>query len=577
MEGLWRLLVLGWLCHLQSPGILGAVVIGTPQECEKAPFVPGYNLGGEGFDIVKMERKGAYVIDAEQWRNANGTCQLARNPYLGEIQQKIPLAVVDWRALSKCDMKVSSTVYESSEAVANDSTSSVTNNWKVGLDIPVNPNVKVGVGLGGTHSRDAMFAMKKSKEDKYSFTKHQVHCNLYRYNVATKPPLHKDFLVSINHLPKEYNQKTKADYKNLIDTYGTHFVKNVKTGGKLKSITSIKTCQTAMSGLTDTAVKDCLDVEASATIAMTASIKTEAHHCKELKKKLGSSQTFSSLFSDRHSEVVGGNVNSADLLFSGGSDPSTYKSWLDSLKNSPDVISYSLKPLHLLLPLGHFAIRPVKKAVEEYVIENALLESCSESCQIGTRCSVRDRCACVCNSDQNINSNCCPVSKGLATLKVYNMKAEKLYGDWWTETDGSVLVSYGTQSKRTEIIPDNDNPVWWEKFEFGAIKVDMSTKLTFKVYDEDTYWNSDLLGECSFDLRRGTVSDTCMFNYGTFFFSYTLTCAPSLGGSTCSEYIPTPMSTSQAKIFDSRNGILAKNLWKVGKAGNQPGNHSIIL
>ncbi|XP_048849881.1 perforin-1-like [Brienomyrus brachyistius] len=577
MEGLWRLLVLGWLCHLQSPGVLGVMAIGTPEECEKAPFVPGYNLGGEGFDIVKMERKGAYVIDSEQWRNANGTCKLRRNPYLKGPRQKIPIAVVNWRAISKCRMKVSSTVYESSESVVNDSTSSVTNNWKAGLEIPVNPNVKVGVGLGGTHSRDATFAMTKSKQDKYSFTKHQVHCSLYSYSVAIKPPLHKEFLEFINQLPKQYNQNTKTNYRDLIDTYGTHFIKKVETGGKLKSITAIKTCQTAMSGLTDTAVKDCLDVEASATTAMTASIKTEAHHCKELKKKLGSSQTFSSMFSERHSEVVGGNVNSADLLFSGGSDPSTYKSWLDSLKNSPDVVSYSLKPLHFLLPSGHFAIMSVKKAIEQYIIENALLKSCSESCQIGIRSSARDHCACVCNGNGNINSNCCPISKGLATLKVYKMRAKKLYGDHFTKTDGSVLVSYGRQRQRTKIIPDNDNPVWQENFEFGAIKVDMSTKLTFQVYDEDTTWNSDLLGKCSFDLQRGTVSDTCMFTYGTFFFSYTLTCAPSLGGSTCSGYKPTPMSVSQAKIFDSRNGILARNLWKVEKAGKQPGNHSIIL
>nr|XP_023656927.1 perforin-1-like [Paramormyrops kingsleyae] len=550
MEGLWRLLFLGWLCHLQSPGILGAVVIGNPEECEKAPFVPGYNLGGEGFDIVKMERKGAYVIDAEQWRNGDGTCQLTRNPYLGGIQQKIPLAVVDWRALFKCDMKVSSTVYKSSEAVVNDSTSSVTNKWKIGLKLVS------GIILGGTQSRSAIYSMKKSKEDKYSFTKHQVHCNFYRYRVASKPPLHKEFLESIENLPKEYNSNTKAQYQYLIDTYGTHFITEVQTGGKLESITAIRTCLATLSGLTDTAVKDCLDVEASAVFQQDSTLIINFHHCNELKKKIGHNQTFSSLFSDRHSEVVGGHVSTADLLFSGGSDPSAYKSWLDSLKNIPDIVFYSLRPLHFLLPSGHAAIGGVKKAVEEYIIQNALLNNCSEYCQIGTRSSVRDHCACVCISNQNIASNCCPITSGMATLEVYNLKAKKLHGDLFSKTDGAVQVSYGTQIKQTEIISNNDNPVWQEKFEFGAVNINMVTKLTFEVYDDDSFWNRNLLGKCSFDIRRGTVSDSCMFEYGTFFFTYTVTCAPSLGGPTCRDYIPSTMNTTQAKIFESRNGIL---------------------
>uniref|UniRef100_A0A8C1P2S2 C2 domain-containing protein n=1 Tax=Cyprinus carpio TaxID=7962 RepID=A0A8C1P2S2_CYPCA len=117
-------------------------------------------------------------------------------------------------------------------------------------------------------------------------------------------------------------------------------------------------------------------------------------------------------------------------------------------------------------------------------------------------------------------SNCCPAAKGLATLKVYNLRAKGLYGDKYTQTDGTVTVTYGTQIKRTETIDDDDNPRWPEIFEFGPIKIKMANKLTFEVYDADSYWNSDLLGTCSFDLRSGVVSDACVFTYGTFFFTY---------------------------------------------------------
>lgn len=180
MAWLWRLML---LCLAWSPLCLPSRVsfIGTPEECKKAHFVPGYNLGGEGFDIVTMERKGAYVIDTETWKlTSNGTCRLYRNNYINGEKQKIPVSVVDWRILPKCSLKVSSLVYDSVEALVNDSTSSVSNDWKIGLNIPVTPSVKVGVGFGGSHSRSSTFAMKKSKQDRYTFTRHSVYCHFYR-------------------------------------------------------------------------------------------------------------------------------------------------------------------------------------------------------------------------------------------------------------------------------------------------------------------------------------------------------------------------------------------------------------
>ncbi|XP_051242003.1 perforin-1-like [Dicentrarchus labrax] len=550
MARLWQLML---LCWAWSPLCLPSSVsfIGTPQECAKAHLVPGYNLGGEGFNIVTMERKGAYVIDTETWKLGNGTCKLYRNSYMNGESQKVPVAVVDWRTLPKCSLKVSSTVYDSVETLVNDSTSSVSNNWKIGLDIPVVPSV--GVGLGGSHSRDSTFGMQKSKQDRYTFLHHSVYCRFYRYRLATRPPLSHEFQLAVNSLPS-YSQKAEQLYRSLIDTYGTHYITQVYLGGEVKAVTAIKTCEASINGLSATEVSDCLSVEASAGFANSASIKAMYKHCQAKKKKLGSSQSFSSAFNERSTEVIGGNINSADILFE--SNPSVYKSWLDSLKNIPDVVRYNIKPLHTILPSGHPASAGLKQEVEKYIKKNAVLRKCSESCKIGHRSNRRDPCACVCNSNQNIKSNCCPAGKGLATLKVYKLYAKGLYGDKWGYTDGSVEVKYGNLIKRTAIISDNDDPRWPETFEFGPISINMKNKLRFRVYDEDSYWNSDLLGQCSFALRSGKVTDSCMFDYGTFFFSYIVKCAPSLGGNQCQEYIPTPMSPSLAKVFYTRNGVL---------------------
>uniref|UniRef100_A0A672KBI8 Perforin 1 n=1 Tax=Sinocyclocheilus grahami TaxID=75366 RepID=A0A672KBI8_SINGR len=486
--------------------------------CEDAPFVPGHNLAGEGFDVVTMKRKGSYVINMEKWDLGNGTCKLENNNYFSRIKQKLPAAVVDWRALPKCSMKVSSQIFESSEALVNDSSSALSVSWKVGLDVKA-----VGAAVGSTHSREAKFAMTKSKEDKYSFTKHEVACNFYSNQIT--PCILYD----------------KDAYRNLISTYGTHYTTSVKLGGQMKAITAIKTCQAAMSGLTDTAVKDCLDVEASGSYSV-ATVKAEAHFCQEQKKKMGTNEMFSSMFNERQTEIIGGNINGEDLLFSGSSHPNSLKNWHNSLKSLPDIVHSSLKPLNFLLSAEHPVREGLKKAVEEYIIENALMKVCSEPCKIGRKCSARDR--------------------------FYSLSAKGLYGDTFTQTDGFVLVKYDVQIKRTKTIDDNDNPLWPETFEFGPIKIRMANKLTFEVYDADKFWNTNLLGKCSFELRSGVVTDACAFKYGTFYFTYEAKCAPSLQGPQCNEYKPSPMAAPLADIFSSRNGVLVKDMQRLELAHN---------
>ncbi len=387
---------------------------------------------------------------------------------------------------------------------------------------------------------------------------------IYRYRVATNPPLQAEFLEAIKSLPASYDPDA---YRNVISTYGTHYTTSVMLGGQMKAVTAIKSCEASMSGLTDTAVKDCLDVEASGSYNA-VTLKTEAHFCREQKKKMGTSEKFSSMFNERQTEIIGGNINGEDLLFSGSSHPNSLKKWVESLKSLPDIMHYSLKPLHFLLSAKHPARKGLKEAVENYIMQNALMKICSEPCKMGRKCSPRDRCACVCESSQVIKSNCCPAEKGLANLKVYNLRAIGLYGDTYTQTDGTVTVAYDKQIKRTATINDNDNPRWPETFKFGHIKIRMANKLTFNVYDLDNSWNSDLLGKCSFDLRSGVVTDICVFTYGTFYFTYEMKCAPSLRGSTCNEYRPSPMVAPLADIFSSRNGVLVKDLPRLELALN---------
>lgn len=386
---------------------------------------------------------------------------------------------------------------------------------------------------------------------------------LYSYRLKANPPLSHDFESVVKALPY-YSSATKHLYRNLVETYGTHYITQVYLGGEMKAVTSIKTCQAAMNGLSATDVNDCLTVEASVNFMSSASIKTMNKNCEAMKRKLNHGQSFSSTFSERFTEIIGGHINGADILFQGQST-SVMTDWVKSLKSIPDVVRYNIKPMHMILPSSHYAIAGLKLEVEKYIKKNALMKKCSETCKIGSRSSRRDPCACVCNGNKNIKSNCCPAGKGRATLKVFNLYAKNLYGDQCTQTDGSVELKYGYQIGRTAIIPNNDNPSWSQVFEFGPITINTKDKLVLNVYDEDRYWNSDHLGQCQVKPRKGWFNYSCMLNHGTLFFSCKVECAPSLGGDYCDEYIPSPMSPSLAKVFHTRNGIL------IGETGEQHG------
>lgn len=152
---------------------------GTARDCAEADFAPGSDLAGEGFDITKMQRKGSFVIDMKIWKKKDKSCTLCKNPYMEGKKQKLPVSVVDWRPSQKCSIKVSSSIYHSSESLVSASTSVIENNWKVSLGI----TMKRGEGsfmLAGSNSNLAEYSMEKTKKDRFSFTSHSISCGYYR-------------------------------------------------------------------------------------------------------------------------------------------------------------------------------------------------------------------------------------------------------------------------------------------------------------------------------------------------------------------------------------------------------------
>ncbi|KAM4598199.1 perforin-1-like isoform 1-T2 [Polymixia lowei] len=525
---------------------------GTANQCKEAEFAPSINLAGEGFDITKMKRKGAFVIDMNAWKHKDNTCTLCTNPYMEGKRQKLPLSVVDWRSNQLCKMKVSSKLHRSSESLVTSSSSSVENNWKFNLDVDLGKR-SGSLMLAGTQSKLADYSMEKTKNDKFSFTSHSMSCEYYSYRVSSSPKLHREFRAAVKKLPKSYSPEYKHRYYRLIDDFGTHYITKVKLGGSVQSVTSVKQCQASLQGLSVEEVQMCLDVEASASIGQN-SMKIENKHCKKDMDKTESKSSFSSLFSDRFTEVKGGQTTEPELLFSADKDPSAYKEWLNTLPHNPDIVSYSLDSLHELLPSNSQIRKNLRSAISHYILEKALWKNCTEPCQAGIKTNHKDPCVCSCHNDPAVGPDCCPTRKGMARVIVTVQRAAGLWGDHSTATDGYVKVFLDQQMvSRSAVIYNNNNPYWAMSVDLGSLDVSAGKKVKFEVWDEDNKWDDDLLGACEQDLVAGEKEELCNLQHGRLYYKWKVTCAPSLGGRTCNDYKPSPMNQHLQKIYVSRH------------------------
>lgn len=172
--GLHLLLCIGPLLTLYHQSL--ACHLGTETECKEAPFVPGYNLAGEGFDVVSLRRKGAYLINVKSHRFDNHTCIVCMNRFQKRQLQKLPLAIVDWRPYSHCRKQMLSALYHSVDSLIKSSTSLINNNWEIDLSLE---DLGKAV-LGGSHSDIAKFARTQHMMDKATFALHEISCTYYR-------------------------------------------------------------------------------------------------------------------------------------------------------------------------------------------------------------------------------------------------------------------------------------------------------------------------------------------------------------------------------------------------------------
>ncbi|XP_060058437.1 perforin-1 isoform X2 [Erinaceus europaeus] len=513
------------------------------EECrDHQQFVPGSWLAGEGLNVITLQRSGSFPVDTQRYLNRDGSCTLCFNDLQQGTLQRLPLALINWRAQATgCQRKTVKAQVSSKDEVAKDVANSVNNDWRLGLDLgklvnTANP-VSVQLSVAGSDSKIAKFANEKASQDQYVFTSDKIECLFYSSHLVHDPPLQLDFRKAVHSLPPYYNSYSQWKYERIISNYGTHIIRSMQLGGRITTVTALRTCELALKGLKANEVAQCLGIELN--IGGKGSHSAEFKHCEELKQQLQMGSSFHHDYQERYTEIIGGNHSFMhELLFSEQTEVDQFKIWANTLPYSPGIVQYTLEPLHVLLKKGDPRRKTLRKAVSKYILSRTHWKDCSQPCATGQYKKPNNPCECACYGSPVSTQDCCPRQRGLAHLVVMNFVARDLWGDPSNPTDAYLKIKYGNQELRVGIVWNNDNPKWMTEVDFGNVMLPSGGALTVEVWDADDGWNDDLLGMCERTPMSGTHEVKCILDHGELRFFYHIQCLPHLAGPSCTDYAP---------------------------------------
>ncbi|XP_024914213.1 perforin-1-like, partial [Cynoglossus semilaevis] len=176
-------------------------------------------------------------------------------------------------------------------------------------------------------------------------------------------------------------------------------------GGRYRRLSAIRTCLSKLNGLSTYQAHDCLSLGIKLSLKIIQG-SSETHTCSKILENMDTAASYSAGLHQHVTEVTGGNGWLGEFSLS-GIDASGYETWLRSLKDHPDVIHYSLRPLYELA-LSWSTMIGLYLATHDYLKEHGVSSGTSNP-----RCSGRP----------NLDYNCCPIETRRGNLRVTIVRA----------------------------------------------------------------------------------------------------------------------------------------------------------
>lgn len=278
----------------------------------------------------------------------------------------------------------------------------------------------------------------------------------------------------------------------------------------MKRVTGIRTCLATLNQVSVSQVQTCLCMGLCDGMGL---LNVLSGQCSKVFNNEDSITGYDKGFLSHSTEVTGGDGWMGEVSMT-KPDSEGFKKWLNSLQRTPDILSFTVLPLHDLV--HDTKVRDnLLTAISQNVIDNGIEKNKTEQ----TPCGV---------SSPNLSPDCCPLLVGRGRLTVFVDRGFSIRGNGWAEPEGYVKLWRGNQYRPTGVLP---------MIHFG--NVNTHHHLMLQVWEKDLN-DDDHLGGYIINRQHGNHYHHCGLNHGTFSFSYTLTCDKHLTGPKCDHYAPIP-------------------------------------
>ncbi|XP_045060068.2 complement component C8 alpha chain isoform X2 [Desmodus rotundus] len=425
-------------------------------DCSLYDPIPGSEKAALGYNIL-TQKETQSVYDATYY---GGRCEMVYNGewrelrydpacerlYYGDDEKyfRKPYNFLMYRFQALADTSFSSEVYDDT----NELFTKLKNDLFVsgGLTVGVGPEgIPVTVDVGGSGSEDSSFLKELSmyNEKKYSFmrisTKVQTaHFKMRRDNIV----LDEGMMQSLMELPEQYNY---GMYTKFINDYGTHYITSGSMGGTYEYFLVIDSEKMESSEVTFEDIQTCFGVSVGISYVYSPNLEIGGGLLgKPCKKHGGGSSDYNKddfAVEDVIARVRGGSPGWG-LGLAYNSSTISYRSWGRSLKYSPAVIDFEMKPVHELLrhtTLGALEAkrRNLQRALDQYLME---FNPCRCGPCFNNGVPILEGTSCKCQ---------CPLGRKGSACEQMEEKRAKAEGHWSCWSSWSACTS-GTQERRRE-------------------------------------------------------------------------------------------------------------------------------
>ncbi|XP_058846100.1 complement component C7-like [Acipenser ruthenus] len=317
------------------------------KKCDKDQIPPKAELSGAGFDILKGKVRNN-VINTKSF---GGQCRIV---FSGDHRYFYRLT----QSLQKYTFQVK---------IKNDFSYEFYNStWsynKHTSDIKRSSH-------DGNYDHTSDIALNNEKSHQLMIIRNEVEVAQFINSPPEFLTLSEVFWKDLSLLPVTYEY---GAYRKLIESYGTHFIKEGSLGGLYKLVFYMDSEKMNQKGISNTDAEKCTS---SSSNFIFVSVKRS--ECNKLIEALKTSQGYASQRISGNSSTIGGSaafssgLNFLDLNNPAGNSE-RYASWAGSVKDNPSVIKQKLTPLHeLVKEVACASVKRynLKQAIEQYLNEN---------------------------------------------------------------------------------------------------------------------------------------------------------------------------------------------------------------